>query len=40
MLSQNRMEREVDLGSTDSDESELFEKEGDGDAPAGRKIIA
>ncbi|OWZ52421.1 hypothetical protein C351_03682 [Cryptococcus neoformans c8] len=40
LLSQNRMEREVDLGSTDSDESELFEKEGDGDAPAGRKIIA
>lgn len=39
MLSQNRMEREVDLGSTGSDESELYEKEGDSEAPAGQKII-
>lgn len=39
MLSQNRMERLVDLGSTGSDESELYEKEGDSEAPAGQKII-
>lgn len=39
MLSQNRIEGEVDLGSTDSDESGLLEKEEDGDAPSGQKII-
>lgn len=39
MLSQNRTEGEVDLGSTDSDESGLLEKEGEGDAPSGQKII-
>lgn len=39
MLSQNRTEGEVDLGRTDSDESGLLEKEGDGDAPSGQKII-